>query len=417
MDVKIAEAGNRGDRVRSDCWVRVEPMESGGIEISLKSKVESLYGDSIRALIREMMDSFDIPNARIEIEDAGAVPFVIMARVETVIRELGLDNGKAFLPPWNETIPESKPDRFRRSRLYLPGDQPKLFLNAAVHGPDGLILDLEDSVAPGKKNGARILVRNALRAVDFMGAERMVRINQLPIGLDDLEMIVPQKVDLILIPKVESPTQIFEVERRVDEILGRVGVDGDRPLFFMPIIESAKGVMNASLIAGSSGRNVALAIGLEDYTADIGTQRTNEGRESFFARSMLVNAARAEGLQAIDTVFSDVRDMDGLRNSVLEAKALGFDGKGCIHPRQIAVVHRAMAPEGKEIDKASKIVLAFELAQREGRGVVSLGSKMIDPPVVKRALRVIRIAEEEGLLPENWREGDAAEKRTAGGKQ
>ena len=185
----------------------------------------------------------------------------------------------------------------------------------------------------------------------------------------------------------------------------------------MPIIESAKGVMNASLIAGSSGRNVALAIGLEDYTADIGTQRTNEGRESFFARSMLVNAARAEGLQAIDTVFSDVRDMDGLRNSVLEAKALGFDGKGCIHPRQIAVVHRAMAPEGKEIDKASKIVLAFELAQREGRGVVSLGSKMIDPPVVKRALRVIRIAEEEGLLPENWREGDAAEKRTAGGKQ
>ena len=135
----------------------------------------------------------------------------------------------------------------------------------------------------------------------------------------------------------------------------------------------------------------------------LGVQRTNEGRESFFARSMLVNAARAAGIQAIDTVFSDVNDMDALRESVLEAKSLGFDGKGAIHPRQIPVIHEAFAPAEKEIEKAEKIVLAFEEAEKKGLGVVSLGSKMIDPPVVKRALKTINMAVREGILPENWR--------------
>ena len=171
----------------------------------------------------------------------------------------------------------------------------------------------------------------------------------------------------------------------------------------MPILESGLGIINAYAIASASKRNVALAIGLEDYTADIGVQRTNEGRESFFARSMLVNAARAAGIQAIDTVFSDVADMEALRESVLEAKSLGFDGKGCIHPRQIAVINKAFAPEEKEIEKAKKIVLAFEEAEKRGLGVVSLGSKMIDPPVVKRALRTIHLAVKEEIIPENWR--------------
>jgi citrate lyase subunit beta/citryl-CoA lyase len=147
-----------------------------------------------------------------------------------------------------------------------------------------------------------------------------------------------------------------------------------------------------------------LAIGLEDYTADIGTQRTNEGKESIFARSMLINAAKAAGIQAIDTVFSDVNDMEGLRQSVIEAKALGFEGKGCIHPRQIQVVHEAFAPTAAEIDKAKKIVLAFEDAEKKGIGVVALGSKMIDAPVVKRAHNTIRLALLNNLISDNWRE-------------
>ncbi|NIM12058.1 MAG: HpcH/HpaI aldolase/citrate lyase family protein [Candidatus Aminicenantes bacterium] len=401
MSAKYAEAGNRGESVRSDCWVNLKLTDTGGIQLKLKSKVEVLYGDSIRQLINDMLRFFEITNVDIELEDAGAVPFVIMARLETAVRRLGVDKGKRYLPLWEYPVPASSRDRFRRSRLYLPGDQPKLFINAAIHKGDGLILDLEDSVAPPKKDAARILVRNALRAIDFKGAERMVRINQLPLGVEDLEEIIPQKPHLILIPKVETPDQVQQIDKKVDEILAKE--KNVQEVFFMPILESGKGIINAYPIAVASKRNVALAIGLEDYTADIGTQRTNEGRESFFARSMLVNAARAAGIQAIDTVFSDVDDMEGLRESVREAKALGFDGKGCIHPRQIRVIHEAFAPGAKEIEKAKKIVLAFEEAERKGLGVVSLGSKMIDPPVVKRALRTIDMAVKDGIIPEGWR--------------
>ncbi len=403
MSLKSSEAGNKGDKVRSDCWVGLIIGDKvKGINLNLKSKVEVLYGDSIKKLVNDMMKFFEIEDMEIELVDTGALPFVIMARIEAAIRRLGIDKGKRYLPDWEYEFKKSERDRFRRSRLYLPGDQPKFFLNAAIHKPDGLILDLEDSVAPPSKDSARILVRNALRSMDFKGAERMVRINQLPLGLKDLEEIIPHKVDLILIPKVEYPEQIVEIDKKVDELI-KENPDTFDP-FYMPIIESAAGVMNAYEIVKSSKRIVALAIGLEDYTADIGTQRTNEGKESFFARSIIVNTSKAIGIQAIDTVFSDVNDMEGLKESVLEAKSLGFDGKGCIHPRQIQVIHKAFAPTEKEIEKAKRIVLAFEDAKKRGLGVVSLGSKMIDPPVVKRALRIINLALKEGIINENWRE-------------
>jgi citrate lyase subunit beta/citryl-CoA lyase len=402
----IGQAGRRGDRVRSDCWIAVSPRESGGITISLKSKVESMYGDSIRKLIKDGLEALGVGHADVEVEDAGALPFVIAARLEAAVKRVLPDTAAEFLPEAKSfTKSGTTRDRFRRSRLYLPGDQSKLMLNAGLHGPDAIILDLEDSVAPGEKDTARFIVRNALRTVDFFGAERMVRINQLPAGLDDLDYLVPHNVHLILIPKVESPEQVVAVDARIQELKAEHGVDAD--IYLMPIVESALGCWRAYEIAAASPSVVALAIGLEDYTADIGTERTNEGRESFWARAQVVNGARAAGVQAIDTVFSDVTDMEGLMESVLEAKSLGFDGKGCIHPRQIEVVHRGFAPKEKEIDKARRIVLAFEKAEAEGLGVVSLGSKMIDPPVVKRALRTVDMAMRAGLLPEDWREGGA----------
>jgi len=171
----------------------------------------------------------------------------------------------------------------------------------------------------------------------------------------------------------------------------------------MPILESATGILNSLEIAKASKSNVAIAIGLEDYTADIGVQRTNKGLESLFARSQVVNAARSAGIQAIDTVFSDVNDEDGLRTSVQEAKELGFEGKGCIHPRQIKPVHEELAPSESEIEKAKKIIRAFVEAEAKGQGVVSLGSKMIDPPVVKRAQNTINLAVATGLVPKNWK--------------
>jgi citrate lyase subunit beta/citryl-CoA lyase len=172
----------------------------------------------------------------------------------------------------------------------------------------------------------------------------------------------------------------------------------------MPIIESAKGVLKSYEIACSAENVVAMAIGLEDYTADIGVKRSAEAEESLWARSMVVNACHATGIQAIDSVFSDVSDMEGLKQNVLKSKALGFDGMGCIHPRQIRVIHENFAPDSTEIAKAKKIVNAFLEAREKGLGVVSLGTKMIDAPVVKRAQKTINLAISTGKISKNWRE-------------
>jgi citrate lyase subunit beta/citryl-CoA lyase len=402
--VKKGAAGNQGPDVRSDCYAGLEIKSSGGIQINLDSKVDALYQQSILQLASEILEFFGIKNTRLEIYDRGALPFVLAARIEGAVRECLGTKEEFLLKMLPENIYQTEKDRPRRSRLYLPGNTPKLMLNAGIHTPDGIILDLEDSVAPDKKAEARLVVRNALRGVNFYGAERMVRINQLPMGLEDLDFIVPHHVNLILLPKCESPDSVRQVDQRITEILSATGLD--YPVYIMPILESALGVVKAYEIASASERVAALAIGLEDYTADLGAARTPEGRESFFARCQLVNAARAAGLQAIDSVFSDVSDMEALHQVALESKSLGFDGMGCIHPRQIRVIHEAFAPTAAEIDKAKRIVLAFDEAAARGLGVVSLGSKMIDPPVVKRALKTIHLAVMAGYIPEDWKEGD-----------
>ena len=405
-NIKQTSAGKRGDKVRSDCYIEIELKKSGGLKIDLKSKVDSMYGDSIRDHVKKMSEFFGLKNANILIEDAGALPFVIAARFELAVKKIFSEINKEFLPEFNKkNLYKTTKDRLRRSRLYLPGNEPKFYPNAGLHKPDGIILDLEDSVSPTEKEAAQLIVRNALRSIDFYGAERMVRINQLPKGLDDLKFIIPHNIHVILIPKVESAEQIIQVEEKVNELKKKHNIKNE--IYFMPIIESALGVIKSYDIASASKFNCALAVGLEDYTADIGVERTNEGRESIFARSMIVNAAKAAKIQAIDTVFSDVSDMEGLRNSVLEAKSIGFEGKGCIHPRQVKVVNETFLPTDLEIEKAKKIVIAFEEAEAKGFGVVSLGSKMIDAPVVKRARRIVKLAEENYLLKINWREGNS----------
>jgi citrate lyase subunit beta/citryl-CoA lyase len=277
----------------------------------------------------------------------------------------------------------------------LPGTEPKYFVNAGLHAPDAIILDLEDSVHQSEKDAARILVRNALRAVDFGSCERMVRINQLPLGLEDLAEIIPEAPDLILMPKAEHPGQVTQVDHMIGELKIRHQIN--RPIWLMPILESGLGIENAAEIAAASENVAALTIGLEDYTADLGVAKTPEGRESLYARTRLVNAARAAGVQAIDSAFGDVADMDSLKRWGENARALGFEGMGCVHPAQIPVIHSAFAPSQAEIERAQKIVTAFEDAQQRGLGVVSLGSKMIDPPVVQRAVKLVARAKSMGL--------------------
>jgi citrate lyase subunit beta/citryl-CoA lyase len=403
MNITKATAGNNGERDRSDCFVSLELTVSGGLEIDVTSKVEVLYGKSIRDLACEMLHYFEIRNARLVIEDKGALPFVMAARIEAAVHEV-VKTDKEYLP---EMLPENKysssRSQHRISRLYLPGNTPSLMINAGIHKPNAIILDLEDAVAVYKKKEARYLVRNALRQLSFIGVERMVRINQGSFGLDDLRFVIPHNVNTIVIPKCERAEQIHAVNAQIH--LLQKG-DHPRTVWLIPIIESALGVVKSFEIAQAADNVVALAIGLEDYTADIGVNRTNEGLETLFARCQVINACIAADIQALDSVFSDVDDPGGLKKYVLQSKSLGFDGMGSIHPRQLKTIHEYFAPDGKEIENAKKILLAFQAATERGSGVVSLGTKMIDAPVVKRAQRIISLAISLGRLEENWIETD-----------
>ena len=397
---KIGIAGNHDKGAKSDCKIQFELLQDGGLQIEITSKVQALYGKFINTLAHEILSFFEIENAKLIIDDMGAVDFVLAARIEAAIKQV-IETDKEFLIPLlNDNKNSTKKDQFRFSRLYLPGNSPKLMLNAGIHKPNGLILDLEDAVAPSKKFEAKFLVRNALRSLNFYGAERMVRINQIPLGLSDLDFIVPHFANLILVPKCESADDLHQVNHKINKLKKQYNIAND--IWLMPIIESAKGVMHAYEIAQAADNVVAMAIGLEDYTADLGTMRTFEGKESFFARSMVVTASIAAGIQPIDSVFSDVANMEALAENVRTSKGLGFDGMGCIHPRQIAVIHENFAPEESQIEKAKKIVLAFNDAQKKGLGVVSLGSKMIDAPVVKRAQNTITLAINTGKLSKDW---------------
>lgn len=384
---KEFSAGNQGERVRSDCFVVLELKEKGGIEINLKSKVNSLYGKHIKSLCCKILGFFEIEHVLLSIVDSGALDFVIAARLEAVIKQ-SKQTDKEFLL---ELIPENKTltvkNRFRVTRLYLPGNTPSLMLNSGIHKPDGIILDLEDAVAFSKKQEARFLVRNALRNLNFLGVERMVRMNQLPEGLKDLPFIVPHNVNLILIPKCEEASQLKIVNDHIEEI--QKASEFKNPIWLMPIIESAKGILNIAEIAKASNNIVGIAIGLEDYTADIGVKRTEVGIETLFARQQIITTCKAFGLQPIDSVFSDVEDLEALKLNVLQSKSIGFEGMGCIHPRQIDVISQNFAPSEHEIEDAKKIINAFDEAFKNGLGVISLGTKMIDAPVVEKAKKII----------------------------
>ena len=393
--LSVGEAGHCGPDVRSDLQVKIEAGERGGVQIELESRVASYYGEAIRRQAEEVLEALGVRHAHVQIRDEGALPFVIAARIEAAVRRAGLGYGTRVLPDRISLSEPSARDRIRRSRLYVPGSEPKYFVNAALHGADGVILDLEDSVHASEKDAARLLVRNALRAVDFLRCERMVRINQVPLGLEDLDEIVPESPDLILIPKVENANQVTQVSQRIAAIKSDYGIT--RPIWLMPILESALGIEHALDVVKASDYVVALTIGLEDYTADLGVVKTATGAESLYARQRVVNAAHAAGVQAIDSVYGDVGDLDGLRTWGVNSRALGFEGMGCVHPSQIAVIHEAFAPARTEIEKAKRIVAAYNDAQAKGLGVVSKGSKMIDPPVVQRALKLMAQAEAMGV--------------------
>ena len=392
---KSASVGPQGDRVRSDLNVGFEPT-SGALTVDVTSKVDYLYGEAIESAVRRVTDAFAVTTGRLTVNDAGALEWVILARVECCLRRAGLDGPPVLPEPApGADVPRNR-DRLRRSRLYIPGNQPKLMISGGLYGADGIILDLEDSVPPAEKDAARLLVRNALIALDWGASERMVRVNQGAVGEEDLVAIATHNPHTVLLPKVEDASQVG----RAAEILR--GLAGEEAAFLMPILESPAGVHRAFDIATADPLVVALTLGLEDLSAELAAPRTTEGWESFLARQTTVYAARAAGVQPIASVFSDIENEDALAAYVHRERGLGFDGIGCIHPRQIPVVHREMAPSEAEAERAVRVVRAAREAEERGLGAVAVGSKMVDPPVVKQAFRTVGLAVAGGILDPGW---------------
>lgn len=284
--------------------------------------------------------------------------------------------------------------------MFVPGNNPGMMADAHIYGPDSIMLDLEDSVTMAEKDTARLLVYNALKSVDYGTTEMVVRINPLntPYGKKDIEAVVKAGVDVIRMPKTETAEEVKEVEREIERVEAELGCVGRTQI--MAAIESTLGVVNAYAIATASPRMMGIALGAEDYCANLKAQRTPGGDELRLARETIVVAARAAGIDALDTVYSNLNDMETFRTEVEYIKTLGFDGKSIINPRQIEVVNEVFAPKEKEIAKARAIVAAIKEAEAKGSGVISLNGKMVDRPVVIRAQRTINLAIASGILKE-----------------
>jgi len=288
----------------------------------------------------------------------------------------------------------------RRSMLFLPGNNPNMLINAASLMSDAVIFDLEDAVSPAEKDAARILVRNTMRYTDLSVCEVIVRINSVdtPYWKADIDAILPEKPSLILLPKTTNASDVKTVSNYMADVEAKFGMEIGT-VGIMPLIETALGVENSFSIA-SAERVKALFLGGEDLTADLQCKRTKEGKEIEYARTRLVVAARAAGVDVYDTPFTDVNDDEGIVSDTMFAKSLGFTGKASISPRHVEVINEVFSPTIAEIDYAYEVIDAINLAKAQGKGAISLRGKMIDAPIVARAERTIAMARALGLARE-----------------
>lgn len=282
--------------------------------------------------------------------------------------------------------------------MFVPGNNPGMMQDAFIYGPDSIMLDLEDSVTMAEKDAARLLVHNALKTIDYGNTEMVVRINPLntAYGKKDVEAVVKAGVHVIRMPKTETAEEVREVEREIERVEKEICCLGRTKI--MAAIESTLGIVNAYEIAVASERMMGIALGAEDYCANLKTQRSPEGTELLFARQQIVVAARAAGIDALDTVYSNLNDMETFRKEVELIKQLGFDGKSIINPRQIEIVNEVFAPTEKAIEKAKTIIAAIKEAEKRGSGVIAVNGKMVDRPVVIRAQRTIDLALASGII-------------------
>lgn len=366
-----ATSGHAGNGVRSDARITVEPAAITQIEIT--STVQAQYGAAIRSQALATLEAFGNPVVHMTIEDSGALPFALAARLESVLH--------AFTGRQSPTVScdrdNPRKERPRRTRLYVPGNSPKFMPNAGLFGADSLIFDLEDSVSPAEKDDALALVRHALAELDFGDAERTVRINSGERGLAEVQALTGVGVDAFVVPKVESAADVQILERHLDSL--------SSPSFLIVIIESPIGVQRAFDIANASDRIAAMTLGVEDYLASI---RASDRAAAEWASAAALNAARAAGVSPLGSVYSDVDDLDGLEAFAKKLAALGLDGMACLHPKQIAPIHMGFRPTDEEHARALAIVQEFEASSS---GVVAVSGKMVDAPVYQRAKRVLTL--------------------------
>ena len=289
----------------------------------------------------------------------------------------------------------------RRSMLFIPGNTPNLLINGNCLGADAVIFDLEDAVSPAEKDSARILVRNTMKYLDFRGIEIIVRINSSDTDYwkKDLDEIMQYRPDLIMLPKSATADDILTVSSYMSETEKKYAL-ADNTVKLMPLIETAMGVENAYSVASACERVAAIFLGAEDLTADLRCRRTKEGKEIEYARSRLISAARAAGVDVYDTPFTDVNDDEGIYLDAEHARSLGFTGKASISPRHVQVINEVFSPSQKDIDYAYEVMDAIRQAKEQGRGAIALHGKMIDAPIVARARQTIAMAEEMALRKE-----------------
>ncbi|MRI81619.1 citrate (pro-3S)-lyase subunit beta [Fundicoccus ignavus] len=291
-------------------------------------------------------------------------------------------------------------ERLRRTMMFVPGANAAMLRDAPLYGADSIMFDLEDAVSLKEKDTARMLVHQALKTIDYSSVETVVRINALEAGGDqDVEAVVTAGVNVVRLPKTERAQDIIDVAKVITAVEEKYGIEVGTTKM-MAAIESAEGVMNAREIAMASDRLIGIALGAEDYVTNMKTKRHPDGQELFFARNMILHAARIAGIAAIDTVYSDVDNSEGFQDEVRLIKQLGFDGKSVINPRQIPLVNEIYQPTAKEIQNAKEVIWGIREAEAKGSGVISVNGKMVDKPIVERAERVIALAKAAKLIKE-----------------
>lgn len=292
-------------------------------------------------------------------------------------------------------------ERLRRTMMFVPGNNPGMLKDAGIYNADSIMFDLEDAVSMNEKDAARTLVYEAITTQDYHGTELVVRVNGLDTSFfdNDVYAMVKARVDVIRLPKVESATMMQTLEKKIEEAETYFNVPiGSTNM--MAAIESAKGVLNVPEIAAASKRMIGVALSAEDYTTDMKTHRYPDGAELEFARNMVLHAARAAGIAAFDTVFTNMNDTEGFIREVKHIHQLGFDGKSIVNPRQIDIINKIYVPTQTEIDNALNVEQAIKEARRKGSGVISMNGQMVDNPVVMRAKRVIKLAQASHLIDE-----------------